>query len=195
MTAPNNNKKPSPKSTFIPIPSVIAKSPFENLNDGKNDRSDSIEAFLISEYRNQSQAFSLMPSIWNEENEDDSNFLPVNNDDEDSDKSVVNQKAETSSEEENGDGEEEEEDDRNIPLVPTDPKLIGLSENEHIKKLSCLLSSKTKDMHLHNNWSKHFLNLDLGFSNHAGVDFLILTKHAVYPGIKRRCLDESGNSG
>lgn len=150
MAASSNNKKLSPKSTFVPIPSAITKSPFEDLNDGENDRKDSIESFLILEGCNQSQAVSLMPSVSNKDDEKGSDFSPNNNDDEDLDESVANKKEETSSEEESDDGEDEEEDD-DVPLIPTKPKLVGLLEDKRIKNLSCLLSSKINYVRLHNN--------------------------------------------
>ena len=187
MTSQDNNKKPSPKLTFIPIASAIAQSPFEKMDDGASDHGDSIESFLVSKGRNQSPAVALKPSVSNEE--DAKNSDSSSDDDDDSDGLVEDNKSETSSED---DDDDDKDDD--VPLIPTDPNLVGLTEVARIKKLSCLLSSKIKDMRLHCNHGEHFLNLDLGFSNHAGVDFLTLTKRAVDPGIKRRRLDESGNS-
>ena len=102
---------------------------------------------------------------------------PLVNEDEDGPNApIADGKEEMSSQAEIEDEEDNDDDDidgvNGMPLIPTDPKMVGLSEAECIKKLSCLLSTKIKIMHNHNNQGKQFLN-------HAGVDFLVLTKHAV----------------
>ena len=211
--ASQGNMKSPPAAATNPAVEAAAANPFE-MNSA--DETTHPIARQLATDNDTSKAPPLMPSVSNEEEEDKNEDALKrgtkrlwNEDDEKGDTSSDESSEEDDDNEDdaddgkkddvvddNEDGAEGDNQDDNaadgIPLIPTDPKMVGLSVEERQTRLQRLFKSKMMDIRGRTGRAENFIELGIDFGNAHNVDYTVLSKRAVRENVKRRRKNEAG---